>query len=142
MSTRQIHVFISHSWMYPDHYETLRRWIFDRPWRFGRASLVLRNFSLPEDDPIQGARSDRQLREAIHNQIARSHVVVVPLAMYAGRSRWVGEEITGSGLYGKPVLGVRPRGQIRHPREIGAAAKLIVGWRAESVVRGVWSLYR
>ncbi|MNU29711.1 hypothetical protein D3C71_181880 [compost metagenome] len=142
MSTRHVHVFISHSWLYPGHYETLEEWIFHRAWRFGQARLVFRNFSVPQDNPIEGARSDKQLRDAIHNQIARSHVVVVPLAMYAGRSRWVREEISGSGLYGKPVLGVRPRGQLRHPAAIGAATSMVVGWTAVSVVKGIWALYR
>jgi hypothetical protein len=142
MSTRQIHVFISHSWLYPGHYDALEEWIFKRSWRFGRASLDFRNFSVPKHKPIEGARSDRQLRAAIHEQIARSHVVVVPLAMYAQHSRWVGEEIAGSELYGKPVLGVRPRGQVRHPSVVWRSAEATVGWRASSVVGGIWELYR
>ena len=36
MSTYQIHVFISHSWAYSGHYDTLEDWIFKRRWGQGR----------------------------------------------------------------------------------------------------------
>ena len=32
MSTRQIHVFISHAWSYSEHYDTLEKWIFQEQW--------------------------------------------------------------------------------------------------------------
>ncbi len=38
MSTRQIHVFISHSWAYSNHYDTLSKWIFNKRWSVGQAS--------------------------------------------------------------------------------------------------------
>ena len=46
MGTYQIHVFISHSWAYSGHYDTLEDWIFKKKWRQGQASLDLRNFSV------------------------------------------------------------------------------------------------
>ena len=72
MSNHQIHVFISHSWTYESHYNTLSSWIFDEKWRSGQASLDFRNFSVPKDDPIHNARNDKQLRDAIFNQIAKT----------------------------------------------------------------------
>jgi len=68
MSVHQLHVFISHSWTYSGHYETLREWIFEQNWRVGQASLALRDYSVPKDDPIHDARTDRELREAIYRK--------------------------------------------------------------------------
>lgn len=141
MSTHQIHVFISHSWSYSTHYDTLANWIFDRSWSVGRASLDLRNYSVPRSDPILGARNDRQLREAIHRQIARSHVLVIPTGMYASYSKWIGKEIDGADLYRKPILGVNPWAQLRTSSVVGAAAAMTVGWNSRSVVSGIWELY-
>jgi hypothetical protein len=62
MSTRQIHVFVSHSWSYYDHYDTLSNWIFNRNWSVGQASLDFRDFSVPRNDPIHNATNDAKLR--------------------------------------------------------------------------------
>ena len=142
MSTHQIHVFISHSWAYSGHYDTLRNWIFKTNWRQGQALLVLRDFSVPKDDPIHNAPSDRALRAAIFNQIRRCHVIVIPMGMYANYSQWIRKEIDGANHYGKPILGVNPRGQERRPSVVAAAAKETAGWNKKSVVGGIWHLYR
>ena len=84
MSTYQIHVFISHSWAYSGHYDTLEDWIFKRKWSQGQASLDLRDFSVPKNDPIHNASTDRALREAIYNQILTE---VLHFALSAIRSR-------------------------------------------------------
>jgi len=59
MSTHQIHVFISHSWSYSGHYQTLADWIFKQSWRIGQASLYLHDYSVPKTDPILNASNDR-----------------------------------------------------------------------------------
>ena len=142
MSTYQIHVFISHSWSYSGHYDTLEDWIFRQKWRQGQASLVFLDFSVPKNDPIHNASTDRALREAIFNKIARSHVVVIPLGMYANYSKWIRKEIDGAQSYTKPILGVNPWGQERKSSVVAAAAKGTVGWNSKSVVGGIWRLYR
>lgn len=82
MSTRQIHVFISHAWAYSEHYETLAKWIFEERWSIGQASLDFRDYSIPKNNPIHNVFSTKALREAIFNKIARSHVIVIPTGMY------------------------------------------------------------
>ena len=142
MSTHQIHVFISHSWDYSGHYDTLENWIFKTNWRQGQASLVLRDFSVPKDDPIHNAPSDQALRAAIFNQIRRCHVIVIPMGMYANYSTWIQQEIEGANQYVKPILGVNPWGQERRSSIVARAAKETVGWNKKSVVGGIWRLYR
>ena len=142
MSTHQIHVFISHSWTYSSHYDTLSGWIFDENWSFGQASLDFRNFSVPKNDPIHDADNDKQLRDAIFNQIARSHVIVIPTGIYSSHSRWIGEEIDGAANYGKPILAVNPWAQERKSDVVQSSASKIVGWNKKSVIEGIWELYR
>ena len=141
MSTHQIHVFISHSWAYSDHYDTLSSWIFGEKWRVGQASLNLRDFSVPKNDPIHNAPTVAQLRDAIYEKIARSHVVVIPTGMYATHSKWIQKEIDGAKEKGKPVLAVNPWGQQRTSSVVSEAAKITVGWNKKSVIDGIWELY-
>jgi MTH538 TIR-like domain (DUF1863) len=142
MSTHQIHIFISHSWTYESHYNTLEGWIFGESWRSDQASLDFRNFSVPKNDPIHNAANDTQLRNSIYNQIARSHVIVIPTGVYASYSRWIKEEIDGAANYGKPILAVNPWAQERKSDIVQTAAKKLVGWNSESVINGIWELYR
>jgi hypothetical protein len=142
MSTHQIHVFISHSWTYESHYNTLESWIFDENWSVGQASLDFRNFSVPKDDPIHNAPTVAQLRAAIFNQIARSHVIIIPTGIYASYSRWIQEEINGASEYSKPILAVNPWAQERKSDIVQSAAAKLVGWNSKSVVDGIWQLYK
>lgn len=141
MSTRQIHVFVSHSWSYSNHYNTLSDWIFNKNWSVGQASLDFRDFSVPRNDPIHNANNDTQLRQALYNQISRSHVIVIPTGMYAAYSKWIQKEIDGAIGYGKPILAVHPWGAQRTSADVVAAATKIVGWNAEPVVKAIWELY-
>lgn len=142
MSTRQIHVFISHAWKHSGHYKTLADWIFNENWSVGQASLDFRNYSVPKDDPIHDADNDMQLKEAILKQIAMSHVIVIPTGMYANYSKWIQKEIDGSSDYSKPILAVNPWGHQRASSVVVNAASKLVGWNKESVVKGIWELYK
>ncbi|MBC6441385.1 MAG: TIR domain-containing protein [Rhodospirillales bacterium] len=142
MSTHQIHVFISHSWSYSEHYDTLSGWIFDKNWKVGQASLDLRDFSVPKDDPIHNAPTTEALRDAIYRKIALSHVIVIPTGMYASYSDWIQKEIDGANEKNKPILAVNPWGQKRTSSTVSDAAAETVGWNKKSVIEGIWRLYR
>lgn len=142
MSTRQIHVFISHAWSYSGHYETLAGWIFSERWSVGQASLDFRDFSVPRNDPIHNANNDSQLRQALFNQISRSHIVVIPTGMYANYSKWIQKEIDGAGGYSKPILAVNPWGAQRTSNIVSSASTKIVGWNKNSVISSIWELYK
>ena len=142
MSTKQIHVFISHSWSYSGHYDTLADWIFSQNWSTGQASLDFRDFSVPKNNPVHDAANDTQLKEAIYNQISRSHVIVIPTGMYASYSKWIKKEIEGAKYYGKPILAVNPWGQERKSTTASQYADDTVGWNSKTVADGIWGLYR
>lgn len=141
MSTRQIHVFISHAWDYSEHYSTLADWIFGETWSVGQASLDFRDFSVPRNDPIHKAANTSQLERAIYDQISRSHVVVIPSGMYANYSKWIQKEINGAKAYKKPVLGVNLWGSERKASVVLSAADDVVGWNKQSLVSKLWGLY-
>jgi len=141
MSTRQIHVFISHAWSYSGHYETLASWIFEENWSVGQASLEFRDFSVPKSHPIHNAPNAKALRDAIYNQIARSHVIVIPCGMYANYSDWIQKEIDGAKLFSKPILAVDPWGQQRRAGVVLDNADDDVGWNKEPVINAIWKLY-
>ena len=142
MSTRQIHVFISHAWSYSDHYDTLSDWIFGESWSAGQASLQFHDYSVPKDNPIHNAPTSSQLKDAIYNQISRSHVIVIPCGMYASYSSWIKKEIDGANYYRKPILAVNPYGQERSSGVVLDNANDAVGWNKKSVVNGIWNLYK
>jgi MTH538 TIR-like domain (DUF1863) len=141
MSIRQIHVFISHAWKYSNNYETLRKWIFDFPASIGQASLDLRNYSVPKDDPIHDAPNDTKLKEAIFRQIHMSHVVVIAAGMYAHHSKWIRKEIDGARAYGKPILGVNLWGAERKSSVVLSNADEVVGWNRQPIIDAIWKLY-
>ena len=141
MSTRQIHVFISHSWAYSGHYDTLSDWIFNERWSVGQASLDFRDFSVPKDNPIHDAPNSPALQVAIFDQIARSHVIVIPTGMYATHSTWINKEIAGSKRYNKPILAVTPWAQEKESSIVLDNANHNVGWNKQPVINAIWSLY-
>lgn len=141
MSTRQIHVFISHAWAYSDHYTTLANWIFNETWTAGQASLDFRDYSIPMADPINDVQSTKALQEAIFNQIGRSHVVVIPSGMYASYSKWIQKEIDGAKAYGKPILAVNPWGQEKKSGVVLSNADRGVGWNKQPLINAIWELY-
>ncbi|MBC6408630.1 MAG: TIR domain-containing protein [Rhodobacteraceae bacterium] len=142
MSAHIIHVFISHSWSYSVHYDTLQKWIFAESWRVGQASLHFKDYSVPRYDPIHNAGSDLELKQAIDNQISRCSVVIAPTGMYASYSKWIAKELDLAKSYNKPILGVNPWGQERTSSVVREAADITVGWNKESVVKAIWELCR
>ena len=142
MSTRQIHVFISHSWQYSDHYDVLSKWIFGENWSSGQASLDFRDYSVPKHDPIHNAPNQQLLAAAIYRQISLSHVIVIPTGMYATHSKWIQKEIQGAKEMKKPILAVNPWGQERKSYVVASNADETVGWNKEPIIGKIWDLYR
>ena len=105
MSSYQVHVFVSHSWTYSSHYNKLKEWLFGQVHRFGQASVTYYDYSVPKDDPIHDAPTERALREAIYAKISRSSVVVIPTGMYANYSKWIRKESNGAPSLAKGSLG-------------------------------------
>ena len=138
-----INIFISHSWSYSNHYERLYSWICYGRWSVNNRQdrLIFLDWSVPRDDPIHNARSERELKERIYEQINEADVVIIPTGMYASYSRWIQKEIEGATYFGVPILAVNPWGQQRNSSTVETAAIKSVGWQSQSVANGIWELY-
>ena len=130
-------LFISHSWNYTDAYDRLTNLLSERGY------FAFRDYSVPRDDPIHGAGTDAQLRQAIRNQMTPCHVVLILAGVYATYSKWINIEIdlAEKGFtYAKPIVAIRPWGSQRISERVRLAADRIVGWNTESVVEAIRDL--
>ncbi len=127
-------LFISHSWTYEDHYRRLINLLQKRKY------FKFKDYSVPPDDPIHTSGSDRELYEAIKNQMKSCHVVLVLAGVYATYSKWIQKEILIAKkefAIPKPIIAIVPRGQIKISRKVRENANEIVGWNTESIVRAI-----
>ena len=136
----RVGIFISHSWKYSDHYETLSEWIFGESWNANGTPIEFVDLSVPKDNPIHFAPNESVLQEAIFQRIKMSSVVVIPTGMYSTHSKWIGKEIAGSKFHLKPILAVNPWGQEKKSSVVQQAARDTCGWNKKSVAQAVWNL--
>ena len=130
MSLKNYHVFISHSWKYPDPYETVKRWLNEASY------FNWSDYSVPFYDPLD-ANTDRELKAKIKQQIASCGCVVILSGMYVSYSKWINYEIDTAIEMGKPIIGVRPWGQEKVPTRVSENADVMVGWNSSSVVQAI-----
>ena len=131
---RTHHLFISHSWAYSDAYGRLVGLLNRRPY------FRFKDYSVPRDDPIHNARTVAALRAAIRQQMTPCGVVLILAGVYATYSKWIDEEIAlaqhGFRLP-KPIVAIRPWGNVRMSQTVQNAASRVVGWNTDSVVKAI-----
>lgn len=128
------HIFISHSWAYSDSYENLVGLLDKDP------SFSYIDYSVPKDDPIHNAGTDKELYAAIKEQIARASVVIILAGVYGTYSKWINKEIEIANTAfasPKPIIAVEPRGALKTSIVVKAAADEIVGWNSASIIRAI-----
>lgn len=124
-------LFISHSWNYPEAYETMVRFFNEHP--------LFRwiNYSVPNDDPIHNAPNAKLLEEAIRRQMSPVNCVVVFGGVYSTYSKWINIEMKLAKQLGKPVVLVDPWGAKRVSTSAQDVADVEVGWRSTAVVNAI-----
>jgi hypothetical protein len=73
----------------------------------------------------------------LDEQIRQASAVLVLAGMYVAYKQWIQYEIDRALSKGKPVIGIRPRGQERIPLAVAEAAKEMIGWNTESIVSAI-----
>ena len=131
------HLFISHSWSYSDAYDKLVELL--------RAKSYFRfaDYSVPRDDPIHKAGTDKELSEAIRGKMAFGSVVLIMAGVYATYSKWIDKEIdlaVESFDPPKPIIAVEPWGSKKTSERVKQAADRIVGWNTDSIVGAIREL--
>ena len=127
-------LFISHSWTYSDAYEKLVK-LLDNANRFD-----YRNYSVPKDDPIHNANSDRALKAAIREQMSHASCVLILAGVYATYSKWINIEIDlakNGFIVPKKIIAIEPWGSERTSTVVKETADEIVGWNTNSIVKAI-----
>ena len=129
-SLRNYHILISHSWDYSSDYETIKGWLDDAK------NFSWTNYSVPLSKPLD-VKTKRELKEKIRSSISLCSCVIILSGMYVSYSEWIDYEIDTALELGKPIIGVKPRGQERIPTKVSNNADGMVGWSSASVVQAV-----
>jgi MTH538 TIR-like domain (DUF1863) len=130
---RTYNIFISHAWDYNDDYYRIASWLDEAP------NFIWKNLSVPEHDPI--LNSD-QLASQLHDQMRPSHVFIILAGMYVSHSDWIQYEINFARRIGRPIVAIRPWGNVATPTSVQNGADEIVGWNSASIIDAIrrWAL--
>ncbi|MDO5968872.1 TIR domain-containing protein [Flavivirga aquimarina] len=132
--TKTHNLFISHSWQYPNAYDSLCNLLNNRDY------FYYNNYSVPKDDPVHTNGTDKELTEAIYNRLRLCHVVLILGGVYSTYSKWINKEITIANnkfLIPKPIIGIKPRGQVNVSSVVQDNALKIANWNTESIVTAI-----
>lgn len=129
-SLRNYHILISHSWDYNSDYETIKGWLDDAK------NFKWTNYSVPLSKPLD-VDSKKELKNKLRTRIEKCSCVIILSGMYVSYSEWIDYEIDTAIELGKPIIGVKPRGQERIPSKVSDNADVMVGWSSNSVVQAV-----
>ena len=127
-------LFISHSWSYSDAYNKLTSLLDNANY------FTYKNYSVPKDDPIHNANNDKELYEAIKQQIRYASVVIILAGVYSSYSKWIDKEIKIAEELGKPILAIEPWASDKTSLKVKNAADKIVKWNTDSIMRAIRDL--
>ena len=124
-------LFISHSWTYSDAYENLTELLDNANY------FTYKNYSVPKNDPIHNANNDRQLYDAIEEQIRHASVVLILAGVYSSYSKWIDKEIEIAQNLNKPILAIEPWGSEKTSSTVKNSADRIVKWNTDSIINAI-----
>lgn len=124
-------LFISHSWTYNNTYEDLTKLLNNASY------FSYKNYSVPKDDPIHNANNDRELYNAIEEQIRHASVVLILAGVYSSYSKWIDKEIEIAQNLNKPILAIEPWCSEKTSAKVKNSADRIVRWNTDSIVSAI-----
>lgn len=135
--SKTYNLFVSHSWSYSDAYDGLIKLLNSN------SNFDYRNYSVPKNDPIHNASTDKALKEAIKNQMQYASVILILAGVYSTYSKWINIEIdlAQSGFYvPKKIIAIEPWGAEKTSIVVKNAADKIVKWQTSSIVNAIKEL--
>lgn len=97
--------------------------------------------SVPQDRPLQTlanlSKSYRFLVRQLDDRISRSDCILVLAGIYAAHRGWIQSEIEAAKDFGKPIIAIRPRGNVQFPDAVMHAATESVGWMTSSITTAI-----
>ncbi len=130
---RIVRLFISHSWDHDDDYINLIKLLRKID------MFEFYNYSVPEYDPLV-ADGDKELMQELCDQLRGCQVLIVIASVYPSYSEWIQKEVLIARVYGKPILGVIPRGQKRISTFVRTYSDKLVGWNSRSIAKAIIKL--
>jgi hypothetical protein len=127
---KEYHIFISHSWAYPDDLKNLRKLLNERGYfnvEFEEASA---------DEPINSENAV-YIKNRLKQKISNSNIVLGIAGIYASYSDWMTWELDKALELNVPIVGVAPWGQERVSTTVSDRAKEVVRWNTESIVTAI-----
>lgn len=127
---KEYHIFISHSWVYPNDLRNLRKLLKDRGYfnvEFEEASA---------DEPINSENAI-YIKNRLKQKISKSNIVLGIAGMYASYSDWMNWELNKALELKIPIVGVIPWGQERVSKTVSDKAKEVVRWNTESIIQAI-----
>lgn len=134
LKTRML--FISHAWKYEEHYNKIVDWFNAEP------NFSWKNCSVPSDDKLPD-KTTAGLKSGLTNQINPAQGIIILAGMYAAHSDWIDYEISEALRLKKKIIGVKPWGAEKIPKNVQDAADsngVMVGWNSASVIQAVRDL--
>lgn len=125
MSAKTYGIFISHAWDHNVAYHRLVKMLKGAP------NFKWRNYSVPEHDPLAGGR---ELARQLDGQIRPASVVLVLAGMWVNHRDWIQKEMKIARAYGKPMIGIWPRGHAVIPQRVVAETDEVVGWNTDNII--------
>ena len=98
---------------------------------------VYRDYSIPKNNPIIGADSDRELEQAIEQKMKYSSIVLIMAGVYSTYSKWINKEIKIAQKLGKPIIAIEPYASERTSTVVKNAADIVCGWNTLSIVKAI-----
>ncbi|WP_288838860.1 TIR domain-containing protein [uncultured Megasphaera sp.] len=135
--SKTYHIFISHSWAYPDAYEGLIKLLNKDP------NFSYSDYSVPKDNPIHNAGTSKELYNAIKAQMSKASVVIIMAGVYSTYSKWINKEIEIAQTEfstPKPIIAVEPWASEKTSIKVKEAANKIVGWNSSSIISAIKEL--
>jgi hypothetical protein len=130
----EYHLFISHSWKYPNAYDGLVS-LLDKDYWFS-----YKDYSVPRDEPLTIYNKmyyESELRNKIRNQMRTCHVVLILAGVYASYSDSINMEIEIAKELGKPIIAIQPWGAEKTSQIVKSNSDVIVGWNSSSIIDAI-----
>lgn len=127
---KEYHIFISHSWAYPDDLKNLRNLLNER----GYFNVEFEEAS--SNEPINSENAT-YIKRRLKQKISNSNIVLGIAGMYASYSEWMAWELQTANDLNIPIVGVIPRSQERISKTVTQYSKEDVKWNTESIVDAI-----
>lgn len=123
-------IFVSHAWDYKDDYHRFVDLLKNAN------NFDFRNYSVPEHDPVD-ANNNSKLQTKLKDQMEPTQIVIILAGIYVNHSGWIQKEIDMAIAMNKPMIGVKPYGNVNTPTQVQNSVKEMVNWSTSSIVEAI-----